>query len=111
MTNALRASSDGSVSGHRLLVRDLADLDPVRPEPVPGERVDEVEGDDQAGFLPPVQPGGASFEGVDSPGKDVHRGLTEIPVALGDVATRRGETGSAADHYRRAAEALQDVRW
>jgi len=32
-------------------------------------------------------------------------------VALGDVATRRGETGSAADHYRRAAEALQDVRW
>jgi tetratricopeptide (TPR) repeat protein len=32
-------------------------------------------------------------------------------VALGDVADRRGEAGRAADLYRRAAEALQDVRW
>ena len=32
-------------------------------------------------------------------------------VALGDVATARGEAGKAAELYRRAAEALQDVRW
>jgi tetratricopeptide (TPR) repeat protein len=32
-------------------------------------------------------------------------------VALGDVATRRGEEGRAAELYRQAAEALQDVRW
>jgi len=32
-------------------------------------------------------------------------------VALGDVATKRGEASRAADLYRRAAEALQDVRW
>lgn len=32
-------------------------------------------------------------------------------VALGDVAERRGESGRAAELYRRAAEALQDVRW
>ncbi len=32
-------------------------------------------------------------------------------VALGDVAERRGEAGKAAELYRRAAEALQDVRW
>ncbi|MDX6535598.1 MAG: hypothetical protein QOF68_3342 [Gaiellales bacterium] len=32
-------------------------------------------------------------------------------VALGDVADRRGEAGRAAELYRRAAEALQDVRW
>ncbi len=32
-------------------------------------------------------------------------------VALGDVAERRGEAGRAAELYRRAAEALQDVRW
>jgi tetratricopeptide (TPR) repeat protein len=32
-------------------------------------------------------------------------------VALGDVAETRGETVKAADLYRRAAEALQDVRW
>jgi tetratricopeptide (TPR) repeat protein len=32
-------------------------------------------------------------------------------VALGDVAERRGESIRAAQLYRRAAEALQDVRW
>ena len=32
-------------------------------------------------------------------------------VALGDVAGKRGETVKAAELYRRAAEALQDVRW
>jgi len=32
-------------------------------------------------------------------------------VALGDVANHRGEAGRAAELYRRAAEALQDVRW
>ena len=32
-------------------------------------------------------------------------------VALGDVATRRGDSGRAAELYRRAADALQDVRW
>lgn len=32
-------------------------------------------------------------------------------VALGDVAEKRGETAKAAELYRRAAEALQDVRW
>ena len=32
-------------------------------------------------------------------------------VALGDVAEQRGETVRAAELYRRAAEALQDVRW
>jgi tetratricopeptide (TPR) repeat protein len=32
-------------------------------------------------------------------------------VALGDVATARGDAGSAATLYRRAAEALQDIRW
>jgi tetratricopeptide (TPR) repeat protein len=32
-------------------------------------------------------------------------------VAIGDVATRRGEPDRAAELYRRAAEALQDVRW
>ncbi|MGN6380849.1 MAG: tetratricopeptide repeat protein [Gaiellales bacterium] len=32
-------------------------------------------------------------------------------VALGDVAERRGQSRTAADLYRRAAEALQDVRW
>jgi tetratricopeptide (TPR) repeat protein len=32
-------------------------------------------------------------------------------VALGDVAERRGESTRAAQLYRRAAEALQDVRW
>ena len=32
-------------------------------------------------------------------------------VALGDVAEKRGETVKAAELYRRAAEALQDVRW
>ena len=32
-------------------------------------------------------------------------------VALGDVAEQRGETVKAAELYRRAAEALQDVRW
>jgi len=32
-------------------------------------------------------------------------------VALGDVAESRGEAAAAADLYRRAAEALQDVRW
>jgi tetratricopeptide (TPR) repeat protein len=32
-------------------------------------------------------------------------------VALGDVAAERGDTGTAAALYRRAAEALQDVRW
>jgi tetratricopeptide (TPR) repeat protein len=31
--------------------------------------------------------------------------------ALGDVAGERGDTSSAAEWYRRAAEALQDVRW
>jgi tetratricopeptide (TPR) repeat protein len=32
-------------------------------------------------------------------------------VALGDVAEVRGESSRAAELYRRAAEALQDVRW
>jgi tetratricopeptide (TPR) repeat protein len=32
-------------------------------------------------------------------------------VSLGDVAERRGESARAAELYRRAAEALQDVRW
>ena len=32
-------------------------------------------------------------------------------VALGDVAEARGESRKSADLYRRAAEALQDVRW
>src|SRR5690349_6433790 len=32
-------------------------------------------------------------------------------VALGDVAAERGDQARAADLYRRAAEALQDVRW
>jgi tetratricopeptide (TPR) repeat protein len=32
-------------------------------------------------------------------------------VALGDVAAERGDPARAADLYRRAAEALQDVRW
>jgi len=31
--------------------------------------------------------------------------------ALGDVAKQQGDTGKAAELYRRAAEALQDVRW
>src|SRR3954451_9575563 len=32
-------------------------------------------------------------------------------VAIGDVAAERGDQARAADLYRRAAEALQDVRW
>jgi tetratricopeptide (TPR) repeat protein len=32
-------------------------------------------------------------------------------VAIGDVAAERGDRARAADLYRRAAEALQDVRW
>jgi tetratricopeptide (TPR) repeat protein len=32
-------------------------------------------------------------------------------VALGDVAHSRGEAARAAELYRQAAEALQDVRW
>ena len=32
-------------------------------------------------------------------------------VAIGDVAAERGDPARAADLYRRAAEALQDVRW
>jgi tetratricopeptide (TPR) repeat protein len=32
-------------------------------------------------------------------------------VALGDIAEHRGEATKAAELYRRAAEALQDVRW
>jgi tetratricopeptide (TPR) repeat protein len=32
-------------------------------------------------------------------------------VALGDVAGRRGYAAEAAELYRRAADALQDVRW
>jgi tetratricopeptide (TPR) repeat protein len=32
-------------------------------------------------------------------------------VALGDVAARRGDPERAAELYRRAADALQDVRW
>jgi tetratricopeptide (TPR) repeat protein len=32
-------------------------------------------------------------------------------VALGDLATKRGEDAEAARHYRRAAEALQDFRF
>jgi tetratricopeptide (TPR) repeat protein len=32
-------------------------------------------------------------------------------VAIGDVAAKRGDAARAADLYRRAAEALQDVRW
>ena len=32
-------------------------------------------------------------------------------VALGDLASRRGDMQTAARHYRNAAEALQDVRF
>jgi tetratricopeptide (TPR) repeat protein len=32
-------------------------------------------------------------------------------VAIGDVAAQRGDQARAADLYRRAADALQDVRW
>jgi tetratricopeptide (TPR) repeat protein len=32
-------------------------------------------------------------------------------VAMGDVAAQRGDSARAADLYRRAADALQDVRW
>jgi hypothetical protein len=32
-------------------------------------------------------------------------------VAIGDVTAKRGDAARAADLYRRAAEALQDVRW
>ncbi len=32
-------------------------------------------------------------------------------VAIGDVAARRGDSERAAELYRRAADALQDVRW
>ena len=32
-------------------------------------------------------------------------------VAIGDVAAERGDSARAAALYRRAAEALQDVRW
>jgi tetratricopeptide (TPR) repeat protein len=32
-------------------------------------------------------------------------------VAMGDVAAQRGDSARAADLYRRAANALQDVRW
>jgi tetratricopeptide (TPR) repeat protein len=32
-------------------------------------------------------------------------------VAIGDVAAERGDQARAADLYRRAADALQDVRW
>jgi tetratricopeptide (TPR) repeat protein len=32
-------------------------------------------------------------------------------VAIGDVATQRGDVNRAAELYRRAADALQDVRW
>ena len=32
-------------------------------------------------------------------------------VALGDVAAAQGQAGRAAELYRQAAEALQDVRW
>jgi tetratricopeptide (TPR) repeat protein len=32
-------------------------------------------------------------------------------VAIGDVASRRGDVARAAELYRRAADALQDVRW
>jgi tetratricopeptide (TPR) repeat protein len=32
-------------------------------------------------------------------------------VAMGDVAAAKGDPGRAAELYRRAAEALQDVRW
>jgi tetratricopeptide (TPR) repeat protein len=32
-------------------------------------------------------------------------------TALGDVAMQRDDAGRAAQHFRRAAEALQDVRW
>jgi tetratricopeptide (TPR) repeat protein len=32
-------------------------------------------------------------------------------VAMGDLATRRGDDRAAAHHYRNAAEALQDFRF
>ncbi|HEY6462340.1 MAG TPA: tetratricopeptide repeat protein, partial [Polyangiaceae bacterium] len=32
-------------------------------------------------------------------------------VAIGDVASQRGDVARAAELYRRAADALQDVRW
>jgi tetratricopeptide (TPR) repeat protein len=32
-------------------------------------------------------------------------------VALGDLASKRGDVQTAARHYRNAAEALQDVRF
>jgi hypothetical protein len=36
---------------------------------------------------------------------------TEAWVALGDLATRRGDDRGAAHLYRRAAEALQEIRF
>ena len=50
--------------------RLLADLDPMGAEAVPGERVDQVEDDDQRRFLPPVEPGGTldGLHGHGAPG-------------------------------------------
>jgi hypothetical protein len=36
---------------------------------------------------------------------------TEAWVALGDLATRRGDDREAARRYRNAAEALQEIRF
>jgi len=36
---------------------------------------------------------------------------TEAWVALGDLATRRGDAREAARLYRNAAEALQEIRF
>ena len=49
---------------------------------------------------------GASFQQMDSIG---HRAT--VWLAQGDLATRRGDLETAATIYRRAAEALQDVRF
>ena len=61
-------------------------------------RIDEAEGAFRAAA--------SCFEAVETVSH-----LAGAWVALGDVATSRQETGNAAELYRRAAEALQDVRW
>ena len=43
--------------------RFFAHLDPMGAETVPGQRVDQVEDDDQRRFLPPIEPGG-TLEGL-----------------------------------------------
>ena len=73
-------------------------LAPMRaPRPYTSEPVDPTE----------VSPSGR-FRAVKQAGLVLLAGAW---VALGDVAEVRGESSRAAELYRRAAEALQDVRW